>query len=65
MKNNETMNMNQQQQRKKDVGYEDRSRSDYETIFSEIVSLSDALKSLIEEVRLMPAPQMGEVSSRL
>lgn len=40
---------------------EDYSRSDYETVFSEIISLSDNLKPLVEDIKQLPPPQYGEI----
>lgn len=41
---------------------EDYSRSDYETIFAEIISQSCELETLVNEVRMIPPPQYRETS---
>lgn len=41
---------------------EDYSRSDYESVYAEIISLSETLQTLVEKIRIMPSPQYGELS---
>ena len=45
-----------------DAELEDYSRSDYETVFSEIITLSKNLAPLVDEIRQLPPPQYGELS---
>lgn len=43
--------------------FSDYSRTDYDAIFSEIISLSESLSPLIDIVKDVPPPQFGEVQN--
>lgn len=43
--------------------FSDYSRTDYDSIFGEVITLSDTLSPLIDIVRNVPPPQFGEVQS--
>lgn len=43
--------------------FEDYSRIDYDTIFKEIISLSDELEYIVELIKKLPPPQYGEISA--
>lgn len=45
-----------------DEDLEDYSRSDYESVYAEIMNLSENLQTLVEEIRTLPPPQYGELS---
>lgn len=45
-----------------DEDLEDYSRSDYESVYAEIMDLSENLQTLVEEIRTLPPPQYGELS---
>lgn len=40
----------------------DYSRTDYDAIFEELLDLAPQLKHLVDEIKLFPAPQWGEVN---
>lgn len=42
--------------------FEDYSRTDYDAIFKEVVSLSDELEYIVELIKKLPSPQYGEIS---
>lgn len=51
------------QSKANDDELEDYSRSDYESVYAEIINLSENLKTLVEEIRMLPPPQYGELST--
>lgn len=43
--------------------FEDYSRIDYDTVFKEVVLLSDELEYIVELIKKLPPPQYGEISA--